>query len=85
MNLRLRDMPRFMREHRWTRAHMSDYIDGEMPDRGTHRVEAHVGLCPPCQQLLESLRRTVEALGELGEVEHDDMVDGVIARLRAGR
>ena len=63
MNVRLRDMPRFIREHRWTRSRMSDYIDGDLARAEAHRVEEHVSRCPQCWKLLDGLKRTVAALG----------------------
>jgi anti-sigma factor RsiW len=76
------EMPRFMREHRWTRAHVSDYIDGLLAPAGAQRVHEHVDRCPRCRQLLASLQRTVAALGMLRERPGHDLADAVIDRLR---
>lgn len=75
--------PSFHRDHRWTQRNLSDYIDGELDADGRDRVERHVGMCPKCRRLLESLKRTVAGLMGLREEPTGDVADGVIARLRA--
>jgi anti-sigma factor RsiW len=83
MNLLIRMLsPRFMREHRWTHAHLSEYLDEELapPDRA--RVERHVGMCPRCRRVLATLKRTVEGLRALGAEPQPGVADGVIRRLR---
>jgi anti-sigma factor RsiW len=73
----------FMREHRWTHAHLSDYLDGELTSPERNRVEEHVGMCPECRRVLATLRRTLEALMGLGTTEaRPGLADGVIKRLR---
>ena len=37
---------RFMRDHRWTHAHLSDYLDDELAPRERARVQEHVRWCP---------------------------------------
>lgn len=56
----------FMRDHRWTRSHMSPYIDRELDSRDRARVERHTEICPECRRALAALRRTVQALRRLG-------------------
>lgn len=73
---------RFMREHRWTRAHVSAYLDGDLGEHDRARVEEHVGLCPECRRVLASLRGTLAALMGLHEDAPTDVAPGVIARLR---
>jgi Putative zinc-finger len=74
---------RFMREHRWTHAHLSHYLDGELSSPERHRVEEHVGMCPECRRVLATLRRTLEALMGLGAAEgRPGLADGIIKRLR---
>lgn len=75
---------RFMREHRWTDAHLSPYLDREMSDKERRRVEAHVGICPECRRMLATLRRTLEGLRGLsrGSSPPSDLADSVIERLR---
>jgi anti-sigma factor RsiW len=80
--LRKLQMLRFHREHRWTREHLSEYIDGELDQRGRVRVERHVGVCPECRRVLATLKRTLAGLMGLRDEEPDDIADSVIARLR---
>lgn len=79
---RLRERRRFMREHRWTHTHLSEYLDRELDPRERERVEAHAGICPQCSRVLATLRRTLEGLHLLSVKPHPDVADGVIARLR---
>ncbi len=46
---------RFMRDHRWTHAHLSDYLDDELAPRDRTRVQEHVHWCSECRRVLESL------------------------------
>jgi anti-sigma factor RsiW len=79
---RLLQRMRFMREHRWTHAHLSEYLDHELPDEERHRVEEHVGICPHCRRVLATLRRTLERLGDLSGEPRPRVAEGVIERLR---
>jgi anti-sigma factor RsiW len=76
--------PRFMRDHMWTRKHLSDYLDEELQTRERERVEHHVHGCPSCHRLLATLRRTLEGLHALGRepLPSEGVADSVIARLR---
>jgi anti-sigma factor RsiW len=74
---------RFMREHHWTNAHLSEYLDGELADAEQARVERHVGLCPECHRVLAGLRKTLAALMQLRTDVDVDVAAGVIARLRS--
>jgi predicted anti-sigma-YlaC factor YlaD len=73
---------RFMREHRWTHAHLSEYLDEDLGSAERGRVEEHVGLCPQCRRVLATLRRTLVDLAELGAPRRPDLADGIIERLR---
>jgi anti-sigma factor RsiW len=73
---------RYMREHRWTHAHLSEYVDAELRPAEVARVEAHVGICPHCHRVLATLRRTLQGLRSLGEEERPGVAEGVIDRLR---
>jgi predicted anti-sigma-YlaC factor YlaD len=73
---------RFMREHRWTHAHLSDYLDEDLAGAEVDRVEEHVSLCPQCRRVLATLRRTLKGLGALGAEPRAEIADGVIERLR---
>ena len=76
---------RFMREHRWTHAHLSDYVDEDLDGAQRERVEEHVGLCPQCRRVLSTLRRTLEGLRGLGTSRPPDLEEGIIERLRDQR
>jgi anti-sigma factor RsiW len=79
---RLLERRRFMREHRWTHTHLSDYLDEELSPGERERVEEHVGMCPHCRRVLRTLRRTLEGLMELPPEPRPSVADGVIERLR---
>jgi anti-sigma factor RsiW len=72
----------FMREHRWTHAHLSGYLDGELATDERERVEAHARICPQCGRVLATLRRTVEGLRELTARPRREVAEGAIRRLR---
>jgi anti-sigma factor RsiW len=73
---------RFMRDHRWTQAHLSDFLDGELREPARERVEHHVHWCPECRRVLETLRRTLKGLMELRATPDESVAPGVIDRLR---
>jgi anti-sigma factor RsiW len=76
-------MMRFYRDHRWTRRHLSEYVDGELGAHERERVEHHVHLCPDCWRLLATLKRTLAGLMGLREDASSEIADSVITRLRA--
>jgi anti-sigma factor RsiW len=80
---RLRQRRRFMREHHFTHAHLSDYLDDELHGHDRERVETHVGLCPECRRVLAGLRKTIGALMGMRNDADPDVAAGVIARLRS--
>ena len=71
-----------MRDHRWTHAHLSDYLDDELAPRDRTRLQEHVHWCSECRRVLESLTRTVTGLMGLRGSAADSVVPGVIDRLR---
>lgn len=73
---------RFMRDHHFVQARMSEYVDQELPPAERRRVEQHVGACPQCRQLLATLKRTIEGLRGLGYERRPGLADGIIDRLR---
>jgi anti-sigma factor RsiW len=73
---------RFMREHRWTHSHLSDYVDEALPDPERRRAEEHIGICPECRRVLATLRRMLEGLHALRAPAQPSVADGVIERLR---
>ncbi len=79
---RLLQRARYMREHRWTHAHLSDYLDEDLSPRERQRLEDHVGVCPHCRRVLRTLQRTLRSLIELSAEPRPSLADGVIERLR---
>ena len=75
---------RFHRDHRFTRAQASAYLDGDLGPDDRGRIESHTHMCPPCARFMAGLRRTVSALGKLRGTEtlRVSVSDGVLARLR---
>jgi predicted anti-sigma-YlaC factor YlaD len=73
---------RYMREHRWTHAHLSEYLDEELASEEVTRVEEHVSICPHCRRVLATLRRTLEGLRSLRAEPEPGVAEGVIERLR---
>ena len=82
MIARLLARRRYMREHRWTHAHLSEYLDAELGTDERDRVEAHTSICPQCTRVLATLRRTLERLALLGAEQRPGIADGVVERLR---
>ena len=82
MMRRMLERIRFMRDHRFTRAHMSDYLDGDLREGERVRVEHHAGLCPECRRLLRSLRETLARLTEMRAPAPEGLAADVIERLR---
>ena len=74
--------PRFLRDHWFTHAHASDYLDGGLGPPERRRVERHTSVCPKCRQALESLRRTLTVLAELRFERKEDVAARIIDRLR---
>ena len=80
---RLLQHRRYMREHNWTHAHLSEYLDKDLSPAERERVEEHVGICPHCRRVLRTLRRTLESLMDLPVEPRPSVADGVIERLRS--
>lgn len=72
---------RFMREHKWTNAQLSGYLDQELSADANARVHDHVGKCPECQRVLASLKKTLAAIRGLGRRPSTTLADKVILRL----
>ncbi len=70
-----------MMDHRFTKAHASGYLDGELDQSGRERIERHTSVCPQCWALLASLRRVVEELSRLSPAPRAGLADGVLDRL----
>lgn len=74
---------RHWRDHRFTIANASAYLDGELVAAEQRRVQAHSHVCPRCRELLVSLRRTLIGLGGLRRAAPENVVPGVLETLRA--
>ncbi len=74
--------PRFMLDHRFAVAHVSDYLDGELEAPARARVERHASICPKCHELIHKLRRTLSALGGLRADRRPERAERVIERLQ---
>ena len=55
-------------KHRRVRVLLSSYVDGQVSDAETRRVEEHLASCAECRRDLETLRATVGLLKGLPEV-----------------
>jgi anti-sigma factor RsiW len=44
---------------------VTDYLEGMLPDADRLRLEAHLAVCPYCEEYVAQMRQTIEALGEL--------------------
>jgi anti-sigma factor RsiW len=62
---RIFDRERFRRDHRWARARMSAYLDGELALSRRDRMKPHLAECPECRRLLAALRKLVDGLQRL--------------------
>lgn len=79
---------RFKREHRWTQAHVSEFLEHELDGDERERLHDHVGICPQCRRVLATLRRMLESLRTIGSERTSAATDpavaaGVIERLRS--
>jgi anti-sigma factor RsiW len=79
---RLLERRRYMREHNWTHAHLSDYLDDHLSPDERERLEDHVSICPHCRRVLRTLRRTLESLMDLRGERRPGLADSVVERLR---
>lgn len=69
-------------DHRFTRIHASEYLDGELSRAQHERVERHSSVCPSCRALLASLQRMIQTLPGLAARPQRGVTDGVLERLR---
>jgi anti-sigma factor RsiW len=59
----------FRRDHRWTREHMSAYLDSELRTELRARFEHHTAECPQCRAVLSQLRRMLDLLENVPKLE----------------
>ncbi len=71
-------------DHNDVRHRLSDYIDGEVTPAEKEAVERHLAACRDCADALRELRKTVEHLRRVEELEPPAWMTGkVLARVRA--
>jgi anti-sigma factor RsiW len=73
---------RFARDHRWSQAHMSEYVDGELTARDRHRIEGHTRDCSDCRELLTGLEEMIVTLATLGGRPEESVAGSVLAGVR---
>ncbi|HTW04680.1 MAG TPA: zf-HC2 domain-containing protein [Streptosporangiaceae bacterium] len=54
------------REHRWSQAHLSHYVEGDLGPFAHRRLERHARDCVECGRGIRAMRALVYALGGLG-------------------
>jgi predicted anti-sigma-YlaC factor YlaD len=69
-------------DHRFTQAHASEYLGGELEQAGRQRIERHTSVCRKCRSLLTSLGRIIDELARLSQVPRESVAAGVLDRLR---
>ena len=69
---------------------LSDYLDGELPERVIRSFDFHLRLCPSCKLFVVQFRETVHACREAGAAPEtapaplpDDLVRAIMAAVRA--
>ena len=71
-------------DHNAARHKLSEYIDGALSAKEQAAIEAHLKSCQTCTEALDELRKTVEMVGQVGEVEPPAWMTGkIMARVRA--
>ena len=73
---------RQMLDHRFTAAHASGFLDGELSHAECRRVERHTSVCPGCRALLAPLRRLVDTMPGLAAPPRASVAGGVLERLQ---
>src|SRR4051794_31312078 len=73
---------RFARDHRWSQAHMSEYVDAELAARDRDRIEHHTRECSDCRELLTSLQQMTSALATLPGHPAESVAGLVLAGVR---
>ena len=70
-------------EHSRAQELFSDYLDGELPEELTERLESHLEGCPDCRRELDEFKETVNAVASLSSVTApEDFESKVHLRLR---
>lgn len=66
-------------------AHLSEYLDGELPAVDCRRIERHCRGCPRCRSVIDSLQRTIALCRESGQQTHVPSAVRARARARVAR
>ena len=56
---------------------VTDYLEGALDDHERTRVEAHLAICPPCQEVLAQWRSVVDLAGRLKPDDVDALTEPV--------
>jgi anti-sigma factor RsiW len=73
---------RFARDHRWSQAHMSEYVDGELTARDCERIERHTRDCADCRDLRTSLQQMIATLATFRDRPEYSVASSVLAGVR---
>ena len=73
---------RFAYDHRWSQAHMSEYVDAELTARERARIERHTRDCSDCRELLTSLQQMISTLATFPGRPADSVAGAVLAGVR---
>lgn len=50
---------------------VSDYLEGELPQREREHFDAHLEVCEGCRRYLDQMRTTLRVVGTLSEADLD--------------
>jgi anti-sigma factor RsiW len=68
---------------------LTEYMEGALPPDTAAALEAHLTLCPPCVEFLDSLKKTAAAVADLREedipAECQERLRAFLAKELAGR
>ena len=62
---------------------LTDYLEGALDPDAVERVDAHLGVCPPCVHVLDQFRETIRLTGALREDDVDELAPDVRAELQS--
>lgn len=74
---------RFLVDHRFTRRHLSAYVEPDLEAPQRRRVERHLAECPDCDRMLRSLQRLMSELPRMSHSAPARVVAEVCGQLRA--
>ena len=53
---------------------ITDYLEGTLPESDRARFEEHLAACAKCREYVAQFRRTIEAVGRIGQEDLDPRV-----------